>query len=250
MQVMTYDLYENMLSQPHLLIAGATGSGKSVIINGLIYTLLTRDSGYGEGGAEFILIDPKRVELSAYRYMPHTILYASEPEDMRGALSSAMDIIDNRYQTMQAQGIRKWIWGDTYIIIDEFADLMTTDKKHIMPLVQRIAQVGRAASAHLIIATQTPIAKVLPTEIKCNFDARVALRTRSAQDSRNILGEKGAEELPRYGECYYMTPEGTTRYYVPYYTDDDINAMLNYWYSIMPQPEPQSRGFFARLFGR
>lgn len=247
MQVTTYNLYNDMLSQPHLLIAGATGSGKSVIINGLIYTLLTRNSGCGEGGAEFILIDPKRVELSAYKNMPHTLLYASEPEDMRSALAYAMRLIDNRYQKMQAQHVRKWQGGDIYIIIDEFADLMTTDKKRVMPLVQRIAQVGRAASVHLIIATQTPIAKVLPTEIKCNFDARVALRTRSAQDSRNILGEKGAENLPRYGECYYMKPEGTTHCKVPYYTDADIEVMLNYWYSLAPT---KSRGFFHRLFGR
>lgn len=247
MQVTTYNLYNDMLSQPHLLIAGATGSGKSVIINGLIYTLLTRDSGCGEGGAEFILIDPKRVELSAYKDMPHTLLYASEPEDMRSALAYAMRLIDSRYKTMQSQHVRKWQGGDIYIIIDEFADLMTTDKKHVMPLIQRIAQVGRAASVHLIIATQTPIAKVLPTEIKCNFDARVALRTRSAQDSRNILGEKGAENLPRYGECYYMKPEGTEHYKVPYYTDTDITAVLDYWYRLAP---PKSRGFFNRLFGR
>ena len=102
-----------------------------------------------------------------------------------------------------------------------------------MPTIQRLAQIGRAARVHLIIATQTPIAKVLPTEIKCNFDARVGLRTRSAQDSRNIIGYTGLETLPRYGECIYMKPEGDQKYIIPFVKDDEINAILQYWQEYM-----------------
>ena len=224
-----YGLYSNMLEQPHLLIAGATGSGKSVVINGLVYTSLLSPWGCQEGGKEFILIDPKRVELCAYQDLPHTLFYASEPNDISYSLKLALDIIDNRYKEMQANRLRKFDGGDLYIIIDEFADLMTTQKKTVVPLIQRIAQIGRASKVHLIIATQTPIAQVLPTEIKCNFDARVALRTRSAQDSRNILGETGAESLPRYGECYYMIPEGTFQTDVPYIPEEELDRVTRHW---------------------
>lgn len=222
-------LFLDMGEQPHLLIAGATGSGKSVVINGIMHSLLFRTPNDVPGGARFILIDPKRVELSAYKNAPHTVLYASEPDTMIKALSAAMDITEERYTRMQQEGTKKYKGADLYVVIDEFADLMTTNRKGTMPMVQRLAQIGRAARVHLIIATQTPIAKVLPTEIKCNFDARVGLRTRSAQDSRNIIGYTGLEALPRYGECVYMKPEGDQKYIVPFVQDEEIGAILQYW---------------------
>ena len=163
-----------------------------------------------------------------YKDTPHCIKYASEPDTMLAALKYAMDVTERRYQKMQAARQRKYTGGDVYVIVDEFADLMTTQAHEVVPLVQRLAQIGRAAKVHLVIATQTPIAKVLPTEIKCNFDARVALRTRSAQDSRNILGEVGCEQLPRYGQCYYMTPEGTQRWQVPYVGDAELERLVKH----------------------
>ena len=205
-----------MLKQPHLLIAGATGSGKSVVINALIYTALFDHPTDGSGGSLFILIDPKRVELAQYKALPHTLQYASEPDE-------------NRYREMQRDGARLYNGGDVYIIIDEFADLMTTQKRLIMPPIQRLAQIGRAAKVHIVLATQTPIAKILPTEIKCNFDARIALRTRSAQDSRNILGLAGCEALPRYGYGYYMTPEQTRKTALPLIPDQELSARVQWW---------------------
>lgn len=225
-------LYADMAAQPHLLVAGATGSGKSVVVNGIVHALLFRTSCDVEGGARFILIDPKRVELSAFRNCPHTVLYASEPGTMLSALNRAMDITEDRYKRMQQEGTKKYNGADLYIIIDEFADLMTTQKKIVQPLIQRLAQIGRAAKVHLIVCTQTPIAKVLPTEIKCNFDARLGLRTRSAQDSRNILGYSGLETFPRYGQGIYMKPEGDTRYNIPMVSDEDMNEMLKYQYEV------------------
>ena len=224
-----YSLYRDMLEQPHLLIAGATGSGKSVVINALMYTALYGSPADAPGGAQFILIDPKRVELVQYAALPHTIAYASEPHQFEPVLRSALALCDARYKTMQAARTRKYGGSDVYIVIDEFADLMTTQKRVIMPLIQRIAQIGRAARIHLIIATQTPIAKVLPTEIKCNFDARMALRTRSAQDSRNILGASGCEKLPRYGEGFYMTPEGIQGYKPPMTSDAKLDERVAWW---------------------
>lgn len=224
-------LYADMLRQPHLLVAGATGSGKSVVINGLIYTALYNHPTNGAGGALFVLIDPKRVELSMYRDLPHTLYYASEPDTMRQALYAVMAFCESRYKQMQRDGVRLYQGGDVYVIIDEFADLMTTQKRLILPVIQRLAQIGRAAKIHLVIATQTPIARVLPTEVKCNFDSRVALRTRSAQDSRNILGVKGCEKLPRYGAAYYMTPDRFGVECIPMIPDNEITARIEWWTS-------------------
>ena len=220
-----YKIYENMLEQNHLLIAGATGSGKSVVVNGIIY------NGMYSSPDEFqmILIDPKRVELVSYKDMPHTVAYASEPVDMIKALQTALKITENRYTEMQAARVKKYTGAHLYVIIDELADLMTTNRKQVQPFIQRLCQIGRAARVHVIAATQCPLASVIPTPIKVNFDSRVGLRTRSAQDSRNILGESGCETLPRYGKCYYMTAEGTELLNVPMYTDDEIAELLDYW---------------------
>lgn len=220
-----YTLYRDMLTQPHLLVAGATGSGKSVVINGIIHTaLLESPAKY-----QFVLIDPKRVELAEYRKLPHVIRYASEPAEMVQALNYTMTLTETRYKEMQRKHLRKYDGPGVYVIIDELADLMTTNRKQVQPLIQRLAQIGRAASVHIIAATQCPLSAVVPTPIKVNFDARVALRTRSGQDSRNILGIKGCELLPRYGEGYYMTPDGLTRYYIPMYPDAERQRIIKYW---------------------
>ena len=220
-----YTLYKDMLKQPHLLVAGATGSGKSVVINGLIYTALY-DS---PAAVQFILIDPKRVELAEYSRLPHTLKYSSEPGDMVQALQYAMQITETRYKAMQAQGVRKYQGGAVYVIIDELADLMTTNRRQVQPLLQRLAQVGRAANVHIIAATQCPLAAVSPTPIKVNFDSRVALRTRSRQDSRNILEVAGCECLPRYGQGYYMTPAGLQLYNIPMITDAERQRVIDHW---------------------
>lgn len=235
-----YDLFLDALDQPHLLIAGSTGSGKSVIINDLIYTLLHRFPS-GQGGAGLILIDPKRVELVQWAKVPHVIRYASEPDTMLSALFCAMDLCEKRFQEMQRTGQRKFAGSDVYVIVDEFADLMTTQGRTVKPLIQRLAQIGRAARVHLIIATQTPIAKVIPTEIKCNFDARFGLRARSAQDSRNILDHSGLEQLPPYGQAIYRTPQQESLVIVPYIPETDLSAMAAFW-----SRQNKRRGIFSR----
>lgn len=222
-----WTLYDNMSTQPHLLIAGATGSGKSVVLNGIVHAVLHR----APSQAGLILIDPKRVELVQYKNLPHTFCYASEPETMIKALQHAITITEQRYTQMQRQGLRRYDGADCYVLIDELADLMTTNKRDVLPLLQRLCQIGRAAKVHVIACTQCPLASVIPTPVKVNFDARIALRTRSAQDSRNILGVTGCELLPRYGRGYYMTPEGTSLYNLPLVTDQELNALCQYWQS-------------------
>lgn len=221
-----YTLFEDMTKQPHLLIAGATGSGKSVVVNGIIATLLRSCT---PASAQFILIDPKRVELSAYRRLPHTLYYASEPREFLPALALAQRICDTRYAEMQSRHAKTYSGSDVYVIIDEWADLYLTQGRRVKSAIQRLAQIGRASKVHVILCTQTPIAKVLPTEIKCNFDARVGLRTRSAQDSRNIIGYAGLETLPRYGQGIYMTPEEDSLYNIPYIRPEELDSLLRYW---------------------
>ena len=238
-------LFYGALTAPHLLIAGATGSGKSVIINQLITTVLkTRFPLDNERGAQLILIDPKRVELVQYKPAPHTLIYASEPNEIIQTLERAMATTESRYKQMQKNQERKYTGGDIYIIIDEYADLVTTNKKQVQPIIQRIAQIGRAAKLHIILATQCPISKILTTEIKCNFDYRFGLHTRSAQDSRNILGVNGCEELPQYGQSYYMTPQGLTLYNIPMIEDSEIEKLVKHW---TDQANTNSNHFFSGL---
>ena len=224
-------LYADMLQQPHLLIAGATGSGKSVAVNGLLYTASYRPPGDQLGGAWWILIDPKRVELIQWRQLPHVIRYASEPEEMTAALAYGLCILEYRYRQMQLERLRLFPGGDVFIIIDEYADLILTAKNAVVPLMQRITQLGRAAKVHLIICTQCPLKAVIDTPIKCNFDARLALRTRSAQDSRNITGRAGCELLPRYGVGLYMTPEKEQLTQIPMIPENALSARVDWWIS-------------------
>ncbi len=127
----------DMLEQPHILIAGSTGSGKSVLINTLIYTALYK----APHRNSFILIDPKRVELIDYKELPHTLIYASEPPDIVTALNAAIDTMEGRYKQMQAERLKKSREGDIFVIVDEFADLMTTQKRQTMPQICRLAVV-------------------------------------------------------------------------------------------------------------
>lgn len=226
-----YNLFADMLQQPHLLIAGATGSGKSVVINGIIATAL-KDS---PAAVQFIFIDPKRVELIDYKRLPHTLQYASEPGDMVQTLQLAIDTTERRYKAMQRQHLKQYPGGAVYVVIDELADLMTTNRKAVQPIIQRLAQIGRAANIHIIAATQCPLSAVIPTPIKVNFDSRVGLRTRSKQDSRNILGVGGCELLPRYGQGYYMTPAGLQLYNIPMYSPAEVARLVNYWQRTRPR---------------
>lgn len=223
--VSPYPLYEDLLAQTHLLVAGATGSGKSVVLNGIIAAAMHRSP----SEVQFVLIDPKRVELVEYADLPHTVVYASEPLEMVFALRAALQMTESRFVEMQARRIRKYDGPDLYVIIDELADLLTTMKQQVAPTLRRLSQIGRAAKVHLVAATQCPLASVLDTSIKCNIDARIALRTRSRQDSRNIIEQSGCELLPRFGKAFYMRPEGFDLISVPMVPDAEREYLVAYW---------------------
>lgn len=215
----------DMLKQPHLLIAGSTGSGKSVLLNSLIYTALFQAPHH----CHLILIDPKRVELVEYKQLPHTLIYSSEPPDIAAALVYAVDTMENRYKRMQTAHQKQSTEPHIFIIIDEFADLMTTQKRDTLRPLQRLAQLGRAANLHLIIATQRPTRDIINGQIKVNLDSRIALRCPTAQDSRNIVNAKGAETLPRFGFGYYLTPNGCKLVKIPYTPPEELAARVQWW---------------------
>lgn len=217
----------NILNQPHVLIAGATGSGKSTLLNTVIYTALL----FAPPEKQFILIDPKRVELIDYKLLPHTLTRATDPGDIYDALTGALNIIEDRYKRLEKARIKCYNGADIYVIIDELADLLTVDKKAFLPLLQRIAQIGRAARVHLIAATQRPTKDILSGQLKVNLDARLALRTASKQDSRNIIERGGAELLPRYGQGLYLIPELTAPAHVtiPATPPGEITRRVEFW---------------------
>lgn len=239
----TWDLFTDMLSRPHLLVAGTTGSGKSVAINGLIATLLYRvpvdciDS-KGTPGAQLILIDPKRVELSKYAKLPHTLAHAAgqNPDAWKSAVEKAVSIMDERYRYMERKKLTNYDKGDLYVIIDEWASLYKNKEcgKDIYRMVLRLTSEGRAAHVHVILATQIPKADIIPTEIRENFDARLCLRTANALQSRVIMDENGCEDLPfpqdvGYANGYYLKSGKSTLYTIPYVKDDEINQLIGWW---------------------
>lgn len=185
----------------HLLIAGATGAGKSVVLHGIIAELLKK-----KNRPYLAFIDLKKVEMAEYKHLYNLFGYA---DTAFGALCLLEDIrqeMASRYNTMERQHLKKWAGKEIYIIIDEFAELLIDTKKKCNPLVQSIAQLGRASGIHLVLATQCPLKSIIDTPIKLNFDGLLALRTRSAQDSRNIIGVAGAEKLPRNGKGIFVCP--------------------------------------------
>ena len=224
----------DLASMPHLLIAGATGSGKSVGIHSLINSILCAKSCEE---VRMILVDPKMLELSAYQKMPHLAApVITDPKQACLALQWALTEMDNRYKIMQDLQVRniaslnkkiksmnnsqKQEWQDLYpdlavmpylvIIIDELADLMLTASKEVESAIQRLSQKARACGMHLILATQRPSVDVITGVIKANFPARIAFQVVSKHDSRTILDQIGAERLLGRGDMLFQNP-GTIR---------------------------------------
>lgn len=206
-----YKLYNDLLNEIHVIIAGQAGSGKSVVLKGLIKTL----EEYPIKDKNMILIDPKRVDLIRYKKDPHVLYYANEDQTAVKALNLAISIMEKRYKKMQRKLQDKCNLTDIYIIIDEFADLMTTAKKETEIQLIRIAQLGRAANIHLILATQRPTADIINARIKCNIDCRLALHTATKRDSVNICESAGAENLPRYGYGLLRNVDGLKTVKIP-----------------------------------
>ena len=208
-------VYLDIAKMPHLLVAGATGQGKSVCINSLIISLLYRNH---PNDVKLILIDPKTVEFSDYKDIPHLLVpVINDPKNAAGTLNWACSEMEKRYRLIQEVGARDLMGYNTavandperelmpqiVIFIDEFADLMMTAPDDVETSVCRLAQKARAAGIHLVIGTQRPSVDVITGLIKANIPSRIALTTTSAVDSRTILDMTGAEKLLGKGDMLY-----------------------------------------------
>ena len=205
------ELYREIIRSPHTLIAGTTGSGKSVVLNGIVREILLSHT---NTTAELYMVDPKAVEL--YQY--HNIVkgYTEEAAEVPYMLDTIIETMETRYKTMREHGENKWTGSHIYIIIDELADLMISPQnKEIKLKLQKILQKGRAAAITIIAATQAPNRQIIPANLVLNFTNRLALRCLSSIESRQIVNVSGAELLPKYGKGIYLSPDGIKQVEIP-----------------------------------
>ena len=238
-----YPIVGDLSSMPHLLIAGTTGSGKSVCINTIILSLLYRHT---PDKCKFILIDPKMLELSTYEGIPHLLCpVITEAKKAASVLGWVVKEMESRYRLMTKEGVRNI---DSYnakhklpmpyivVVVDEMSDLMLVAGKEIENYIQKLSQMARAAGIHIIMATQRPSVDVITGTIKANFPTRISFQVTSKIDSRTILGEQGAEQLLGKGDMLYMSSANRiVRIHAPFVSDSEIEKVNN---SLRLQAEP------------
>lgn len=237
----------DLAAMPHLLIAGATGSGKSVCINSLVASLLmTRPP----DELRMIMVDPKRVELTPFNGIPHLVMpVIVEPDDVQPALRGLINEMSRRYKLMEETGVRNIAGYNAkanepmsflVLIVDELADLMMTGGLEVEQQLVRLAQLGRAAGIHMVLATQRPSVKVVTGLLKANVPARVAFAVASQVDSRVILDGAGAEALMGKGDLLLLNNDfpkarrgqGTLVY------DDEMDRLVDFWRNQQGPPLP------------
>ena len=233
----------DLSSMPHLLIAGTTGSGKSVCINTIILSLLYKHT---PDKCKFILIDPKMLELSTYEGIPHLLCpVITEAKRAASVLGWVVKEMENRYRLMTRVGVKnidgynekhKISMPYIVVIVDEMSDLMLVAGKEIENYIQKLSQMARAAGIHIIMATQRPSVDVITGTIKANFPTRISFQVTSKIDSRTILGEQGAEQLLGKGDMLYMTSANKiTRIHAPFVSENEIEKINNF---LRNQAEP------------
>ena len=230
-------------SMTHLLIAGTTGSGKSVCINTIILSLLYR---HPPEKCKFILIDPKMLELSTYEGIPHLLCpVITEPKKAASVLGWVVKEMESRYRLMTKEGVKnidgynakhKLAMPYIVVIVDEMSDLMLVAGKEIENYIQKLSQMARAAGVHIIMATQRPSVDVITGTIKANFPTRISFQVTSKIDSRTILGEQGAEQLLGKGDMLYMSSANRMiRIHAPFVSENEIEKINNH---LRSQAEP------------
>ena len=236
------DIVGDIAKLPHVLIAGTTGSGKSVCTNSLIVSLLYKSS---PEDVRFIMVDPKMVELAPYNGIPHLLIpVVTDPKKAAGALQWAVFEMMKRYKTFSELGVKKLEeynaiaqrredvphMASVVVVIDELADLMTVAAKEVEESICRVAQMGRAAGMHLVIATQRPSSDVITGLMKANIPSRIAFAVKDSVNSRIILDDTGAEKLVGRGDMLYA-PIGSNkaiRVQGCYITPEEIERVVSY----------------------
>ena len=225
----------DLTAMPHLLIAGTTGSGKSVCINTIIVSLLYK---LNPDLCKFILIDPKMLELSTYEGIPHLLTpVITDAKKATSALAWTVKEMNSRYKLMSKVGVRnidgynskhKLKMPYIVVVVDEMSDLMLVAGKEIENYIQKLSQMARAAGIHIIMATQRPSVDVITGTIKANFPTRVSFQVSSKIDSRTILGEQGAEQLLGKGDMLFMSSANRIiRIHGPYVSEQEIERIAN-----------------------
>ena len=233
----------DLTTMPHLLIAGTTGSGKSVCINTIIVSLLYK---LNPDLCKFILIDPKMLELSTYEGIPHLLTpVITDAKKATSALAWTVKEMNSRYKLMSKVGVRnidgynakhKLKMPYIVVVVDEMSDLMLVAGKEIENYIQKLSQMARAAGIHIIMATQRPSVDVITGTIKANFPTRISFQVSSKIDSRTILGEQGAEQLLGKGDMLFMSSANRiVRIHGPFVSENEIEKVAN---SIRAQGEP------------
>ena len=233
----------DLSSMPHLLIAGTTGSGKSICINTIILSLLYRHT---PEKCKFILIDPKMLELSTYEGIPHLLCpVITEAKKAISVLGWVVKEMESRYRLMTKEGVKnidgynnkhKLPMPYIVVIVDEMSDLMLVAGKEIENYVQKLSQMARAAGIHIIMATQRPSVDVITGTIKANFPTRISFQVTSKIDSRTVIGEQGAEQLLGKGDMLYMSSANKiVRIHAPYVSENEIEKINNF---LRSQSEP------------
>ena len=229
-------IVSDLSEMPHLLIAGTTGSGKSVCINTIILSLLYK---YTPEKCNLILIDPKMLELSAYEGIPHLLCpVITEAKKATAALGWTVKEMESRYKLMTSVGVKnidgynlkhKKHMPYIVVIVDEMSDLMLIAGKEIENYIQRLSQMARAAGIHIIMATQRPSVDVITGTIKANFPTRISFQVSSKIDSRTILGEQGAEQLLGKGDMLFMSSANRiVRIHGPYVSESEIEKVNSF----------------------
>ncbi len=255
----------DLAKMPHLLVAGATGQGKSVCLNAMLTSLLVRKT---PNELKLLLVDPKRVEMGIYEHESHLIHpVVKEVEDAKNALVWAVQEMDQRYTQMSRlntkniegynaklasyQGKLPADIADLapmsyiVIVIDELADLMLQARKDVEPCIIRLAQLARASGIHMIIATQRPSVDVVTGLIKANFPCRICFRVSARQDSMTTLGQAGAEKLLGNGDMFYNPNGGQlVRLHGPYLRDEEVQSVVDFW---KKQVKPDYRVDFSSM---
>jgi S-DNA-T family DNA segregation ATPase FtsK/SpoIIIE len=229
-------MFSNIAKMPHLLVAGSTGSGKSVTIHSIILSLLYKNS---PKTLRMIMIDPKRVELSIYSGIPHLIApVVTQSKKSMGVFRWALNEMDRRYEMFEHAGSRdlgsynkknpKDVLPYIVIVVDELADLMSTYGKEVEGSIVRLAQMARATGIHLILSTQRPSVEVVTGLIKANIPARIALQVASQIDSRTILDMSGAEKLLGGGDMLIMTNDKPKRIQGAFVSEEEIQKVAEF----------------------
>ena len=226
----------DLTSMPHLLVAGTTGSGKSVCINSIIMSLLYKHS---PDRCKFILIDPKMLELSSYEGIPHLLTSViTDAKKATSALSWTVKEMESRYRLMSSEGVKN-IDGYNHkhklkmpyivVVVDEMSDLMLVSGKEIEGYVQKLSAMARAAGIHIIMATQRPSVDVITGTIKANFPTRISFQVSSKIDSKTVLGEQGAEQLLGKGDMLFMSSANKIfRIHGPYVSENEIEKVNSF----------------------